>query len=439
MSPNVSRTAAGRRFAARSGLCVLAALASFTAAAPVAGALTSVSYAPLSGSTSTSTSPFGGGTVQSTCGNDATAVVQSMIDAAPNNSTVNLSPGACYRVEGTLKILDRVGLTIAGNGATIRATTVGTGTATQIQNRAHFFIKGGSNVTVRDLRVQGVNTVHRYVAAYAGQHAFSVAGVSNLVLASLTIREVYGDFLTVSPDTYRTWRWSNGVTLSNCTCDFAGRQGVSVTGGEHIVVQDSHLYGFGQSAIDLEPDGLTKRLADGTPTGGGANDVRILRNTFGGPIAGLFFSSGGYGAEVDNVLIDHNTLRGITLAVSVVGTPTVHRRSYTVMANTSDTKAGGAYGTPIRARYVDGLTIVGNTLPVWESPAPYMAAATVWGSSAIRVRANVMAGATSPLAVDPPTDPPKNVTAWAGTASTDFSTCGNRFGATAQPLYDGSC
>ena len=60
-------------------------------------------------------------TVAKDCSTDVTAQLLTWIASTPNGSTLQFAPGACYRIEGTLEMRGRSGLTFDGNGATFRS------------------------------------------------------------------------------------------------------------------------------------------------------------------------------------------------------------------------------------------------------------------------------------------------------------------------------
>ncbi|MEO7836780.1 MAG: right-handed parallel beta-helix repeat-containing protein, partial [Acidimicrobiales bacterium] len=228
--------------------------------------------------------------VATDCSVDVTGKLNRWISTVPDGSTLTFTPGGCYRIEGTVLVKNRHRLTFEGNGATLRAFTDGTGYVDNLQTRNHFYLWGGSDLTVRNLKVQGVNTDHRYHAKYAGQRGFRIAGVQGALLENLTIFEVRGDFIEVDPDYYQTWRWSSDITIRNSTFDYSGRQGFSITGGRRIVFRDNHIAGAALSVFDIEPDSGTGQDVEGFPTYGGAADVQIVNNDVG-PGGILFFGN----------------------------------------------------------------------------------------------------------------------------------------------------
>ncbi|MBK5288025.1 MAG: hypothetical protein JJE46_06110, partial [Acidimicrobiia bacterium] len=93
------------------------------------------------------------------CSRDVTAELNAWIAITPDNTTLAFAPNGCYRVDGTLLVVDRTGLVFEGNHATFRAVTDGSELVnpTKVRMRAMWQFGGGSHLTVRDLVVVGAN------------------------------------------------------------------------------------------------------------------------------------------------------------------------------------------------------------------------------------------------------------------------------------------
>src|SRR6476661_2696038 len=79
------------------------------------------------------------------CSADVTSVLQSWLDSTPDNVRLMLRRGACFRIEGTLKLVDRNDLVLDGLGATLKATTPGSGGRLQVRARSQVNIVGSHN------------------------------------------------------------------------------------------------------------------------------------------------------------------------------------------------------------------------------------------------------------------------------------------------------
>jgi hypothetical protein len=258
------------------------------------------------------------------------------------------------------------------------------------------------------------------------------------LIEHMTIREVYGDWVTVQSDHFKSWRWSSDVTIQHNTFTFAGRQGLSVTSGQHVLIQDNHLDGAGQTMVDIEPDGPTTAAGpDGIPAHGGADDVRFISNDVG-KADSLFFTVVGARANVNNVTIANNTLHGKALSMLILAYTELPRSNFLIENNTSDSPTQGVYGGGmIRLRNITKAVIRNNVGPVGDKPA-----VTVNGSKDVTVADNQFPGSTTLLLVDqPPRDfsleKPATKAEWSATGSAVVH-CGNSYGP-AGSQADGRC
>lgn len=364
------------------------------------------------------------GSIPADCSVDVTRQLNVWIASVPDQSTLSFPKDGCFRIEKTVKIKNRHGLTLEGNGSTFRAFTDGTGYVADVQTRNHFYLWGGGDLVVRNLTVQGVNTDHRYHEKYAGQRGFRIAGVQGALLENIRVTEVRGDFVEVDPDYFQTWRWSSDITIRNSVFTHSGRQGLTVTGGRRVLFQHNHIAGAALSVFDIEPDSGTSKDAEGYPTYGGAADIRILDNEVG-PGSVLFFGNVVPFKDVvtKNIEISRNRLRGIALSVWAEGHRDLHYRNYTITDNTSDTVYAGPRGS-IELRYVDGALVSGNTQRFHPESEFWSAGVKSWGSSDVVVVDNRFPDADVVLQVDKA----RFGSPWNGDAGGRHLACGNRFG-----------
>jgi len=288
-------------------------------------------------------------------GPDATAELQALIDRTPDGGVVRLS-GARYRIEGTLVVEDRRGLRIDGNGSTLFATTTGT------LKRSHVRVVGGSDIVLHDLTIIGANpdaglAEQAYQTELEGQHGIRLEGATSIELARVRVQDVYGDFVYVGMRESDR-RFSDGVWIHESTFARSGRQGIAVTAGQNIVIEDNHITDTRHATIDLEPN---------TPRWG-AHNVHVLDNEIG-PGVSLFLAAAGDG-PVNEVVVARNQLRGRRLTSIVEPAPGGdRRRSFYFVDNHSDTPAPGS---SIQVTKVDGLVVTGNRQPLTLSGYPFV-------------------------------------------------------------------
>lgn len=375
------------------------------------------------------------GSIPADCSVDVTKQLNQWIASVPDQSTLSFADHGCYRIEKTVMVKNRHGLSLEGNGSTFRAFTDGTGYVANVQTRNHFYLWGGSNLVVRDLTVQGVNTDHRYHAKFAGQRGFRIAGVQGALLENLRVFEVRGDFVELDPDYYQTWRWSSDIVIRNSTFKHSGRQGLSITGARRVLFSNNRISGAALSIFDIEPDSGTGKDAAGFPVFGGAADIRIVDNEIG-PAGLLFFGNIVLDEAVvtKNIEISRNRLRGIPLSIWSVGHDKLHYKNFTITDNSSDRVYGGPRGG-VELVYVDGAVVSGNTVPFYADAAFPMVAVKTWGSSDVVVRDNHFPGADVVLQVDKA----RFGAPWPGSPGGHHSVCGNRSGAPATMNVDFLC
>lgn len=319
----------------------------------------------------------------SDCSVDVTAELNEHIASAPDGSTVSFAPDACHRIDGTVKVVDKLGLTFDGRGATFKAMTEGEG------NRSHWEFDGGGGFTIRDLTVVGANPnggAGGYDADFAFQHGFNFGGVDGVQLSGVAVTDVYGDFLRFGKNRGEDNRGTSNVTVTDSRFERSGRQGVAFAAASDIVIERNTFDGVGRSAFDIEPNS----------TGGGAQRVRIADNDLSA-WGNLVLPVGGKGEVADIELIG-NRLHGKQLDVLVKdprestkgdggGT---RRKNISIVGNVSDTPSGQ---TAVNATMVDGMTVRDNVQPF--DPAQEVVALKVTQSCDVTIEENTFDGAAT--------------------------------------------
>jgi hypothetical protein len=284
--------------------------------------------------------------ITSNCSSDVTSTLNTWIASVPNGSVLSFRQGACYRIDGSVRVTKRYDLTLEGNGSTFRAVTLGD------RYRRHFWFMRGGNLTVRNLTVIGANP-HAGMyddaakSSYEGQHAFSFLGVQGAVLDHVQAFDVFGDFVYVGADSNNVP--SRNVSVLNSTFSRNGRQGIAVVAGEHVLIQGNSLSQMRLSAIDLEP--IAKIWT--------VSDVQVLDNSIG-PQRLTFLSAASWGA-VHDVTFLRNDIRGsMKIGIKPMGSFRYH--GFTFVDNVAT--ASVWQSAPLIGLYrVDDLVFQGNTVP----------------------------------------------------------------------------
>lgn len=232
---------------------------------------------------------------------DVTEEINEWIASVPDHSTLVFGRGACYRIDGSILVEDRHGLTFDGNGATFAAGTDGD------YARRHFWFFGGSDLVVRDLTVRGANPhggarEDAVNLAREAQHGFALQGVDRALLERVAVFDTYGGFVYLSAD-IRSGHggWSRDVTIRDSHFERNGWQGIAVSAAENVLIENNYVGQVGMVTFDLEPDA----------SDWGARNVRIVGNTTGPGLLG-WLANAGHGSNVSDIYVAHNVMVGPT-------------------------------------------------------------------------------------------------------------------------------
>ncbi|HUG14636.1 MAG TPA: hypothetical protein VMM78_06415 [Thermomicrobiales bacterium] len=295
-------------------------------------------------------------TIDSTGTRDVTAQLSEFLAAVPDGATVSFLRDGHYRVEGTLKLHGRHGLTLEGNGATIRATTTGH------SHRAHWQIVGGSDLVMRNMTIIGPHN-GGYVDELQYQHAVDLRGVSGVHVSRVSVQGVYGDCVYIGLGLDSRLSWSERIRVTESVCQDNGRQGIAIVAGRDVVIGANRLTRIGLMPFDIEPNGV----------GDGADGVTIIGNMVGTSRQWFFGIVGE--APVRNVTVAGNSLVGRSMSILLQLEGTQRISNVTIRDNVSD--QGQWYngdGSVISAHRVDGLTVTGNHQPAAGSTQVFVSA-----------------------------------------------------------------
>jgi len=274
---------------------------------------------------------------------EVTRQLQSLFAHIPDGTALVFRRNGRYRVERTLYLRNRRGITFEGNGATIFATKRGAFDRTQI------WVKRGTDIVFRNLTVRGVNpsggtSEGAYVRRLETQHGFRFEGTDGAELDHVTVTDVYGDFVYLGRD--RRKRPCRNIWIHDSTFLRNGRQGIAVTSARNVVIERNHFSATRRSTIDLEPNAHSWSVSK----------VFVLNNVVGkGRL--LFVASHGQG-QVDDIVISGNVLRGHDLTIDALPPEGERRSNWIITNNVSDTTV---HHRPLRFFSIDGLVVTNNT------------------------------------------------------------------------------
>lgn len=334
--------------------------------------------------------------IDATGGRDVTAELDAFFAEVPNGTIVDFPRGGRFRAEGTVDIVDKVGITVRGNASTIFAKSQGD------LKRIHVQVIRGGNIRIERLYVEGAHPSggigdDGYQAEFEGQHGFAIKGTDGIELDSVAVSDVYGDFVYLGkPDD--SGQWARRVWIHDSLFVRNGRQGLAVVAAEGVVFERNGIAQVARSTIDLEPN----------TESGGAIDIQILNNQVG-PGRLLFLAAAGNG-PVASVVVSGNQLTGRALTATILPPEGTRRDRFWIVGN-----RGGApaKSTPIKAYRIDGLMVWRNLQPVTRGAAGVLAE----GSCGVTVAENDFGAFVPPVEVPPdgcgrqlgpvPPDPPE--------------------------------
>ena len=320
------------------------------------------------------------------CSRDVTAELVSWIASVPDGSTASFAPNGCYRVDGTIQLKYRNGLTLDGQGATFKEFTNGMELGIRdARARGAFKFWRGSNLTVRNTIVVGANPSagtrpEAYFAPLEAQTAYTIGGVDGMVLDGVQAYDVYGDFVYVGPAT-------RNLIVQNSHFERNGRQGWTVNGGQNITFDHNVIGQTRRATIDMEP----------------SNQSDIARNiTFSnnqiGPGRLFFFASEGVASTIDGVNIIGNRLTGKSMTIHV-NPPKGIRSNYRVIGNYSDTRQLQDGGGVMAFSDVVGLEVRDNRQPVQGNNT--VSGVSIRNCRNVTVTGNRFLNAVSPVLLRP--------------------------------------
>jgi hypothetical protein len=293
---------------------------------------------------------------------DVTAALAADIAATPANGTFCLVAGGIYRVDGQLHFRNRNGLTVQGNGATLRQTV-------ELNSAMFLFDQGGNDIHLRNFTISGGNTQSgTYRAGKEYGHGIQFGGVLRASVDHVVFRNMVGEAVYMSGSTVGSgYRESDGISITNNVVDGTGRMGMAITdGANHVTIQGNSLARVALYAFDIEPNG---HVFNGIAVG--AHDVVIAYNTYVAGSVPHMVSLGGNG-QIYNITIRGNHSTG-TIRTSVGGSgPRV--RNVVIDGNLGDV-SNTDY--PVELRNSDNVQVINNRQPLRSGqPLVYQASCT---------------------------------------------------------------
>jgi Cysteine-rich secretory protein family len=240
--------------------------------------------------------------IPSDCSRDVTSDLNAWIGSVPDGSTLVFQRHGCYRVERTIEVRDRHGLTFFGNGAYFKRFELSPPQLRYPNANAHWRFVGGSNITVQWLGVEGTNTVPDHAPGFGSykvdfefEHAFAFHGVTGVRLENAWADAVWGDGILLSGGDQYAPGANRNVVVSGFVVDRNGRQGVALSNIDGGLLERVEIWHGRRAGFDLEPPPGTVRNVE-------------IRDSYTNAL-GLAFASAGVG-DVSHIDIHHNRIDG---------------------------------------------------------------------------------------------------------------------------------
>lgn len=222
------------------------------------------------------------------CSRDVTAELNAWIAEAPAGSTLTFARNGCYRTESTIRVEHKNDIVFEGNGATFRRTEVTPRDMRYPQRNPHWLVVKSSNLTFRNLRVEGTNTGATTLSrlrglrpggrsaidskgreepvnceededgygcfskTFAFEHGWHFGEVNELTLEHAVVDAVWGDGIYIGRD-LNSPVGSRNVRVFDVAIDRNGRQGVAIGRASDVLIDGIRVLHSHRSAVDLEP------------------------------------------------------------------------------------------------------------------------------------------------------------------------------------------
>jgi hypothetical protein len=285
------------------------------------------------------------------CSTDVTSQLVSWIGSAPDNSALLFGQGKCYRIEGTVEIRNRAGLTFEGNGSSFKSLNPMTDGVYADDQRAMFRAIDSSNLTYRNMTISGAfNFTGKIDENLQHAHAIDLRGTSAEV-ANVNASNIGGDCVYFGLGYSSALNKSSG-SYHDSSCSSISRNTVSVVAGQNIKVQRVSTDKIGYDVFDVEPN---------VGAGNGASNVTFDNNT----IHTYYLSAYSIveNAPIANQSFTNNRVigRGLKITAGVAGSLVSRPNSVTISGNSSDTAQSPA---AMNLDNIDSLAVTGNTVPM---------------------------------------------------------------------------
>jgi len=346
--------------------------------------------------------------ISSDCSAGAGGALGAWLNGLPNNSTVELPTGGCYLIGSSLKIQSTTGLTIVGNGSTLRQATPGPKTTL----RPVVLLTQDSNLTMKSLNIDGAYDGANGGVSYEGDYGLLLEADSGVTLDSLRVNNIQGDFIDLNAPnsgfTGTSHALNTNVSVTNSIFKNAGYHGVTVEAADGVLFSGNTFSNIGVDAMDFEYDVYSTAWKNGKPTFAAEDNVTITNNTWNSFGDDWFASIQPQlpGVDEENVVLSDNTVNSASPLIQVKGSGL--NKGLAITGNKAlkpaRSTSGGSItqpyvGSTMAINHVDNVDIENNVFPVYDGMTnyypnhPYLAALAATNLNALKLRNNNFEGA----------------------------------------------
>ena len=312
------------------------------------------------------------------CSSDVTSALNSWIEHLPSGAVVDLPANACYAVSNTSTTLtlNKVnGLTINGDGATLRQSVYEGGQCGNNLVQPVLTLTSDTNISVNDLTIDAPGNCG---GAYnEGDYGIllgqATPGNTNITFNGVTVENTDGDGLAIYPQLGTCCGINTNVTFENGAFTNIGYHTITPEGVNGLTISSNRFTNDG-NFMDMEVDNNGDGNGGGTPTGNAQWNITVKNNTFTDGSALSISSIQGMCIPQKNVVIEGNVLdatsSGIVIVLGGSGSSSCGQDSWLTIENNvsfgdAHSPCGGSVATPPACSMIEiadykNVTISGN-------------------------------------------------------------------------------
>jgi Right handed beta helix region len=263
-----------------------------------------------SGSAQAATAPLRPpSSINNTCGSDVSGAMTAWLTSLPSGTSVDASRDCFLVNEGMSMTLNDITI----SGGTWKDDTPPAASVPYEDINAVFWLVGGSNITVENLSIQGVNGAP-YNEGVAFQGGIRSDGVQGLTISGVSVRGLGGDGITLTGSDRSPYMPTANAVVTNVTITDVGRQGITLSDIDGAKLSNLALTNIGLDTFDMEADNYGEVAQNVVVNGCTANGA-----------GGDFFGNGGQAGgnpDTSDIVVENCTMEQAQTGTAIfVDTP----------------------------------------------------------------------------------------------------------------------